>query len=106
MSNQPFGPHPSSPSKKLPIEGDSADVPSFGCVVYVSHQEGVVRARVANLAGIEASGADQRAVLGQIVATFKAAVSSALAEGSTPDWIDPPAAKRDGERKLFLPVHL
>lgn len=90
----------------LPIESGKPAVPAFGCIVYVSSAGGGVRGRVANLGGIQLQAADERQLLGQIVAQFKSEVARCLAEGQTPNWIDPPEAKRDDERKLFLPVHL
>lgn len=90
----------------MPIESAEPTVPAFGCIVYFSSDGNRFRGRVANLAGIEATASNQRDLLGQIVAQFKSAVSDSLAEGGTPKWIDPPAEKRDDEKKLFLPVHL
>jgi len=92
--------------KTLPVGSDSAPVPTFGCVVYLRDEAGQVHGRIANLAGIEVVAADQRTVLGQLVGRFKQTVSQAMEEGRTPDWIEPPDEKREGERKVFLPVHL
>ena len=100
------GASPSSADAKLPIQAGKADVPSFGCIVYLRNEDGVCRGRVANLAGIEGTASDQRALLGQIVARFKSVVGEAIAAGDEPPWIDPPEPKRDGESKVFLPVHL
>lgn len=93
-------------SETLPIQAESGNVPAFQCIVYLRDEDATVRGRVANLAGIECQGTDQRAVLGQIVASFKAAVAACLQDGNSPAWIDPPEPKRDDERKVFLPVHL
>lgn len=90
----------------LPIESGEPTVPAFGCIVYLSHQGDVIRGRVANLEGIQATASNQRELLGQIVAQFKSAVTSGMADGGTPNWIDPPAEKREDEKKVFLPVHL
>lgn len=90
----------------LPIESAEPPVPSFGCIVYFSSDGGVFRGRVANLSGIEVAAANQRELLGQIVARFKSEVGKCIAEGREPDWVDPPAEKNEGEQKLFLPVHL
>lgn len=95
-----------SPRRRLPIESGDPTVPAFGCIVYFVSEAGVFRGRVANLAGIEVQASSQREMLGQIVAQFKSAVAASLAEGETPNWIDPPDEKRPGETKLFLPVHL
>ena len=85
---------------------DSADVPVFNCVVYVRSGSGPVRARVANLAGIECSAASEREVLGKVVAAFKQRVRE-LVEAATPiPWIDPPPPAAAEEQKRFIPVHL
>lgn len=95
-----------SPTPALPLESGQPPVPTFGCIVYFTAESGQFHGRVANLAKIEATALSQRELLGQIVKKFKAEVSAAFAEGRTPDWIDPPAKKLEGETKLFLPVHL
>lgn len=92
-----------SDPKKLPVDEPP---PAFGCIVYLSRQSNGMRARVANLQGIEATAGDQRALLGKIVQQFKAAVQEPIARGELPDWIDPPLAKQPDEQKVFLPVHL
>ena len=96
----------SVPKGELPIESGQEVVPAFGCIVYFSTDTGGVKGRVANLAGIEITASNQREMLGQIVARFKSAVSTSLASGEQPDWIDPPSQKLEHETKLFLPVHL
>ena len=94
------------PAGELPIESGEPPVPAFGCVVYFSRDGNQFRGRAANLQGIEATASNQREMLGQIVAQFKSAVSQCLAEGGSPEWIDPPMEKREEETKLFLPIHL
>ena len=90
----------------LPVESAAPTPPAFGCIVYFACDGGVFRGRVANLAEIEVSASSQREMLGQIVARFKSSVAASLDKGETPAWIVPPAEKRPGETKLFLPVHL
>ncbi len=87
-------------------------VPAFGCVVYVADVEvdknggGGVRARVANLAGIEAIAESERGALAKIVPAFKACVAAALARGEPIAWIEPVPEPAPGERRRFVPVHL
>ncbi len=106
MTQPPDQTRKHSDTNPLPVGSDSPPVPTFGCVIYLHNRDGKVHGRVANLAGLEASANDQRSVLGNLVAQFKKACASALEDGGAPDWIDPPAPKREGERKVFLPVHL
>jgi hypothetical protein len=82
-------------------------VPAFGCVVYVADVAGGgVRARVANLAGIEATADSERGALAKIVPAFKARVAEALARGEPIGWIEPVPEPEPGERRRFVPVHL
>lgn len=93
----------------LNIDSDSkpVNVPAFTCVVYVSKTEdGQVRARVANLAGIEFTSATERDALTKIVPAFKQQVAAALSDGGTIDWVDPPAPIAANESERLLPVHL
>ncbi|MDV6032924.1 MAG: hypothetical protein F9B45_23130 [Phycisphaera sp. RhM] len=103
-TNRPATKQP--PDAGLPVESAAPPPPAFGCIVYFASDGGVFRGRVANLAEIEVSASSQREMLGQIVARFKSSVADSLAKGETPAWIVPPAEKRPGETKLFLPVHL
>ena len=97
----------------LLMNGDSTDslnvggVPVFGCTVYISTgASGGVRARVANLAGIECTAASEREALGAIVAAFKKRISE-LMQGDAPiPWIEPPVAAEPDEQQRFIPVHL
>jgi len=84
-----------------------ADVPVFNCIVYVSQQAGGgVRARVANLPGLECTAASEREALGKIVPAFKQRVGEQM-RGETPiPWIDPPNPAEAGEQVRFIPVHL
>ena len=100
MSNDRFRP--------LNVNPDSAPVPVpvFNCVVYLSSREGRVIARVANLAGLEAVGNDERDALSQIVSAFKDAVRSLMEQGAGIPWVEPIPGPEDGERRRFIPVHL
>ena len=90
-----------------PRHSKPADVPVFDCIAYVSPDaDGGVRARVANLPGLECTAASEREALGKLVAAFKQRVSE-LTQSETPiPWIDPPAPAESEEMQRFIPVHL
>ncbi|TWU60263.1 hypothetical protein Poly51_05380 [Rubripirellula tenax] len=99
----------SNPS--LPIDPSSdkptAEVPSFGCIVYVKRDvNGGVVARVANLDGISVVASTERDALAKIVPEFKQRVRDGLASGQPIAWIDPPLPMESDEQKRFLPTHL
>lgn len=83
------------------------DVPVFNCVVHVApaDPDGVVVARVANLAGIEGRGRSEREALAQVVATFKATVASKLAAGETIPFVEP-GQPGPSEIQRLIAVHL
>lgn len=93
---------------KLEVSSASApvNVPVFNCVIYLSHQDGRVSARVANLDGIELVGSDERDALTRIAAAFKERVKVALENKSELCWIDPVPEPNAGEQRRFMPVHL
>ena len=84
-----------------------AEIPVFDCIVYVSPDTDVgVRARVANLPGLECAAANEREALRKLVAAFKQRVSE-LTESETPiPWIEPPAPAEPEEMQRLIPVHL
>ena len=84
----------------------AANVPVFSCLVYVSQQEGGVRARVANLAGIEFIAGTERAALGKIVPAFKQRLVEFMQGDEPIPWVEPPSPIEPGEQKRFVPVHL
>ncbi|TWU47928.1 hypothetical protein [Rubripirellula reticaptiva] len=91
----------------LPVGSQPADVPSFGCIVYVrANPAGGVIARVANLDGIEIAGSTERDVLSRIVPQFKKKIQDHMAADKPIPWTEPPAAMTEGEQKRFLPMHL
>ncbi|GAA5507372.1 hypothetical protein [Novipirellula caenicola] len=99
-------PNPPTTSRSLPTAA-SADVPTFGCVVYVSTlPDGRKKGRVANIEGIEQIAGSERELLQRIVPTFKKTVSDYLAAGESIPWVDPMPAIAADEQKRFLPVHL
>lgn len=83
-----------------------ADVPVFNCVVYLSRDAGGVRARVANLAGLESTASNEREALGKIVPAFRQRVAELMRAGTPIPWIDPPEPAAEGEQTRFVPVHL
>ena len=100
-------PNSDSPNS-LGITGDSKpNVPVFACIVYVhKNEDGTVIGRVANLAGIKASGNSERDVLGKIVREFKACVFKILEDGQEIPLIDPPQPPLENEQVRSVPVHL
>lgn len=65
-----------------------------------------MKARVANLPGIECEVANEREALAVIVPRFKQRVSELLASETPIPWNDPPASLEPGEQKRIIPVHL
>jgi len=85
----------------------AANVPVFTCLVYVSPDAGAgVRARVANLSGLECTAASEREALGKIVSVFKQRVSDLMHSEISIPWIEPPTPAEPGEQIRFIPVHL
>jgi hypothetical protein len=84
-----------------------ADVPVFNCLVYVLRAaDGTVRARVANLPGIEVTAASEREALGKAVLAFKQRIGELLGGAAAIPWIEPPVPAEPGEQQRFIPVHL
>jgi nucleoside-diphosphate-sugar epimerase len=83
-----------------------ADVPVFECVVYISREDGTVRARVANLEGLECTATTEREALAQLVPVFKQRVAELMHNESPIPWIEPPNAPEPDEQTRFVPVHL
>ncbi|HUE72247.1 MAG TPA: hypothetical protein VMP01_15290 [Pirellulaceae bacterium] len=86
----------------------SPDVPVYNCVVIVSPRDaaGLVHARCATVAGIDASGPSEREALSQVVTAFKATIARHLAADLPIPWIDPPSPPAAGEQQRFIAVHL
>ena len=81
-------------------------VPVFNCVVHVAPAaDGMIVARVANLAGIEGRGGSEREALAQAVAAFKAAVSRYHTAGEPIPWLADVQPK-PGETQRLIAVHL
>ncbi|QEG37004.1 hypothetical protein [Bythopirellula goksoeyrii] len=92
----------------LGITGDSKpNVPVFVCLVYVhKNEDATVTGRVANLAGIEASGSSERDVLGKVMREFKSRVVKMFEAGQEIPWIDPPEPPQQNEQIRSIPMHL
>jgi hypothetical protein len=91
---------------KLDITNPGDAVPAFTCLVYIRTEDGRVSARVANLAGLQASGASERDVLAKIIPAFKQRVAEVFSVGEEIPWVDPPEPLDEGEQKRIVPVHL
>lgn len=98
----------SNESKSLEIAGDAAPVvPTFTCIVYIRKDEdGTLTGRVANLAGIEASGSSERFVLSKIVKDFKARVLLVHEAGDEIPWVSPVPGASENEQIRSIPMHL
>ena len=98
----------SEPKNPIPQinHSDSVNVPTFGCIVYVSQVEGGIQARVANLADLNCVGASERDALSKIIPAFKQRIIEFMQAETEVPWIDPPAPIRGDEQKRFVPVHL
>ena len=94
------------PKLSITSDSDEVSVPTFGCIVYVSKVDGGVKARVANLAGLESVGGSERDALSKLVPAFKKAIQATLMADEEVQWIDPPLPIGDDEQKRFIPVHL
>jgi hypothetical protein len=91
----------------LPMGKPAPSVPTFACLVYLSQDEsGKSIARVANLGGLQATGASPRDAMMRVCREFKEIVRTAHAAGETIDWIDPPVEPAPGEQVRSIPVHL
>lgn len=89
------------------MNATSADVPVFNCIVYVaSDSDRAIRARVANLSGLECTAVSERAALAKIVPTFKQRIIELMQSGVPIPWIEPPSPPEPGEQQRFIPVHL
>ena len=79
----------------------------FNCIVYISpNSDGGVRARVANLPGLECTAASEREALSKIVPAFKQCVSELMRSETPIPWIEPPTPAESEEQTRHIPVHL
>ena len=91
-------------SDSLDITGDAKpSVPVFSCLVYIhTKEDGTVIGRVANLAGIEASGASEPFVLRKVTQAFKSQILKLHEAGQEVPWIEPPEPAAENERAILL----
>ena len=83
------------------------DVPVFNCIVYISlNSDGSVRARVANLPGLECTAESERDALSKIVPAFKQRVGELIRSETPIPWIEPPTPAESEEQTRHIPVHL
>ena len=85
-----------------------ATTPVFNCVVNVAKPdaEGLVLARVANLAGIEARGRTEREALSQVVAAFKSTVAQLHNSNQPIPFLPDPLKPSPHESQRLIAVHL
>ena len=89
-----------------PLQITPQDIPTFTCIVHVSPTSNGVKARVANLDGIEMVATDERTALSRIVPAFKARVQQFLNDGVEIPWQEPPHTANEEEQTRLIPVHL
>ncbi len=89
-----------------PLQITSQDVPTFNCIVHVRRTADGVKARVANLEGIEFIAPDERSALSKIVPAFKATLQELLGSNKEIPWLEPPSAASEDEQTRYIPVHL
>ncbi|MEZ6132127.1 MAG: hypothetical protein R3C59_25990 [Planctomycetaceae bacterium] len=87
---------------------DCQPVPVFNCHVILSPSDADGRrtGRVANLAGITATGVTERDLLTSVMKQFKAVIQQYIREEKPIPFVDPPETPRVGEVERFIPVHL
>jgi hypothetical protein len=85
-----------------------APTPVFNCVVNVAPAgaDGLVLARVANLAGIEARGRTEREALAQVVASFKSTVAQLHNSNQPIPFLLDPLKPSSQESQRLIAVHL
>ena len=103
----PQGTHSKDLDLNVSDHSQPVQVPVFSCLVYISaNAGGGVRARVANLPGLECTAGSERAALGQIVPAFKRRIAELMHGETQIPWIEPPTSAEAGEQTRFIPVHL
>ena len=97
--------HPQNSSEN---NADSREnVPVFSCIVYLSSDDcGQVRARVANLPGLQCVAASEHQALATLVPAFKKRLVELMQTDTPIPWIDPPVASEPEEQQRYVPVHL
>ena len=101
--------HTGEPDKsRVRALGPPEEIPVFNCVVLIGPSEPphAVRARVANLDGIEFFGRNEREALRQLIPAFKQRLTESRQQGVTIPWIDPPRSAEPHEQVRLIAVHL
>ena len=108
MSNEPAKGegHPSQNAPLIRPITPAMDVPVFNIVVYISHVDGKVIARVANLPNLSFSASSEPMVLKKSITEVKQRLSQWHASQETIPWIDPVPPRSDSEQERLIPVHL
>jgi hypothetical protein len=99
---------PLHPQNRSENNADSREnVPVFSCIVYLSSDDcGQVRARVANLPGLQCVAPSERQALATLVPAFKKRIIESIQDNAPIPWIDPPVAPEPQEQPRYIPVHL
>src|SRR5258708_24068942 len=84
-----------------------ADVPVYNCHVLVAPRdaEGWIVARASALPEVTARGRSEREALGNVVATFKAAVVRYTSDGGQGPWATPPLARPPDHQGRWIAIH-
>jgi len=87
---------------------EQGQTPVFNCIVNVAPAgaDGLVHARVANLAGIDARGRTEREALAQAVAAFKSTLAQLHTSGQPIPWLPSPEQPSPHETQRLIAVHL
>lgn len=110
----PEGPTPGNsppadePDPSVRPLGQPAAIPVFNCRVLVSPKDstGMVLARAAEVAGIEARAPSEREALQTVVKAFKALVKQHHESGTPLPWLAESLARQAGDQERFIAVHL
>jgi hypothetical protein len=108
MNEPPADPNDASDRLRVKALGPPQDVPVFNCIVNVSRNaaDGLVTARMANLAGLEASGKSEREALAQLIAAVKTYLAARQTDRQPIPWLTTPVSPKTGEVQRFIALHL
>ena len=82
------------------------EVPVFSVVIYVSHIDHNVKARVANLPDLLFTASSEPMVLKQAITEVKRRLASWHETGEKIPWIEPIPEPTADEQQRLVPVHL
>lgn len=97
-----------------PLQGGNADslpqsetaaVPVFNCVAYVSKKDGRYIARNGHW-DVQCEAGSERVALQRLASEFKQRAAAAHQAGEELPFDDPPLPMRDDETERLIPVHL